>query len=78
MLVTESHPKVDHATQSLFPVHFSINELGLCQSLALSIISSVLKSKIVLELGNISVVRDFPNIFSEVSPGCHLTIMLSS
>ena len=32
----------------------------------------------VLVLSNISVVCDFPIIFSEVSPGCHLTAMLSS
>ena len=37
-----------------------------------------LKSEIVLELSNIPVVRDFPNIFSEVLPGCRLTAMLSS
>ena len=37
-----------------------------------------LKSKIVPELRNISVVRDFLNISSVVSPGCPLTIMLSS
>ena len=37
-----------------------------------------MKSKIVLELSNISVVRDFPKIFSKVSPGRHLTAMLSS
>ena len=37
-----------------------------------------LKSKVVLELSNISVVHDFPNIFSEVSPGRHLTAMSSS
>ena len=46
--------------------------------LAYLIISSCLKSKIVLELSNISVVRDFSNIFSKVSPGRHPTVMLSS
>ena len=59
-------------------VHSSINELGLYQSLALLITSSCLESKIVLELNNISVVRDIPNIFSEVLPGCSLTVMLRS
>ena len=61
-----------------FLVHSSVNELGLYQSLAPWSYRLALKGKIVLELSNISVVCDFPIIFSEVSPGRHLTAMLSS
>ena len=57
-------------------VHPSIDELGFCQTLALLITSSCLESKIDLELSNMSVVRDFLNIFSEVLPGCFLTVMI--
>ena len=59
-------------------VHHSIDELGFGQILAHCSYCLAMKSKIVLELSNMSVVRDFPNIFSEVLPGCHLTAMLSS
>ena len=59
-------------------VHSSIDELGFCQTFALLITSSCIESKIDLELSNISVVRDFPDIFTEVSPGCRLTAMLNS
>ena len=61
-----------------FLVQSLINWLGLYQSLALLIISSCQESKTVLELNNILVVHDFLNIFMEVSPGCPLTVMLSS
>ena len=57
-------------------MHSSINELGLLNPLLICSYRLALKSKIVLEFSNISVVRDFLNIFSEVLPGCHLTAML--
>ena len=57
-------------------MHPSINEWGLCQSLAYLITSPCLGSKIVLKLNNILVVHLFPNIFSEVSLGCSLTVIL--
>ena len=59
-------------------MHSSINELGLFNPLLIWSYRLALKSKIVLELSNISVVRDFPDIFTEVSPGRPLTDMLSS
>ena len=60
-----------------FLVHSLIDELGFGQILAHCSFCLALKSKIVLEFSNISVVRDFSNILSEVSPGRHLTVMLS-
>ena len=59
-------------------MHSSINELGLFNPLLIWSYRLDLESKIVLELSNILVVRDVPNIFSEVLPGCHLAAMLSS
>ena len=59
-----------------FMVHFSINELGFCQFFALWSHHLAPKSEIVPELNNISVVRDFPNIFSEVLPGSFLTVVI--
>ena len=59
-------------------MHPSIDELGFGNPSLYWSYRLALKSEIVLELSNIPVVRDFPNIFSEVLPGCHLAAMLSS
>ena len=47
------------------------------QSLLIRSYRLALDRKIILDLSNMLVVRDFPNIFSEVSLGRHLTAMLS-
>ena len=76
--LSKHYSRIDRATLSLFLVHSSINELGLFNPLLICPYRLALKSKIVLEVSNISVVHDFLNMFSEVLLGCHLTAMLSS